>query len=339
MQEVLHCLSESTALITPRGINFRNMYYSCPEAISYQWFASCDQNTQIPILYSENCNVIQLLLPDGELITAHMIPEVIRPVQDELKDYFNKLNALKKSEKKRKLGDKNMKNFTWNSTWILPYESGWSIFEKFKQANVINSRELLKEFGTSSVVKLKGDIIGRRRRDLLNLEGFNHQYLEKTLGVDIYKHTQYYLMNMVGMFSSKTKFRYLIREVFTYCTECLRRGYHSLLHQFQFVDRCPYHMSELNNICTSCGHKMFFELSNHKHSGGFLCRCSKSLVTIEEYDSSTWSCHLPIQDKQLTNWLKMDSRMAEKLRNTYIYFPSLVTNPKPFEFLLNYHSH
>jgi len=40
---------------------------------------------------------------------------------------------------------------------------------------------------------------------------------------------------------------------FRYCPGCLRTGYHTLLHQLPWIDRCPWHGQPLLEDCVSCG--------------------------------------------------------------------------------------
>jgi hypothetical protein len=88
---------DSVASVTPQGIRFRNINYSCSIAISQQWFSSGNPLfiLKIPVIYSENTSVIHLILENGELVPAYILPSINNPSQDDLDTYFQKINQLK----------------------------------------------------------------------------------------------------------------------------------------------------------------------------------------------------------------------------------------------------
>lgn len=226
-------------------------------------------------------------------------------------------------------------NVTWNPNWVRPFESGWSILEKFKYANVLTSRDLLRELGKNSVKNLKGTLIGRQHRGLLKYEGFNQELLKEALKININEHTHKYLSQMIGMFPRKTKPSFLLRDNLSYCKECIIAGYHSLIHQFKFIHQCPYHLCELTDTCSYCSQTLYFELSNHNKAGGFICSCSNHIVDFENY-SIAWNFTLEIKNKILEQWLNLDQTAAKKIQNTYLYFPSLTSKTSALEFLLRF---
>jgi hypothetical protein len=47
---------------------------------------------------------------------------------------------------------------------------------------------------------------------------------------------------------------------FRYCRQCLGRGYHSLVHQFERVSHCPIHGQPLERRCRWCGCRAAYRL-------------------------------------------------------------------------------
>lgn len=58
---------------------------------------------------------------------------------------------------------------------------------------------------------------------------------------------------------------------FRYCPECLRYGYHTLLHQLPWIDRCPWHGAQLRPQCRRCGHPLRLDGLHNLWLG--TCRC------------------------------------------------------------------
>ena len=129
----------------------------------------------------------------------------------------------------------------WSSKWIRPYESVWSIWQRYKYVNGLNGKTLYKELNgkrynnSSFMVSLSIYInTGFKNGDnLINVFDIpdNHfkpieplkKYLEK---------------------NSKKKERILpiIKEELIYCPCCMEEsGYHSYIHQITGVIVCPWH--------------------------------------------------------------------------------------------------
>jgi hypothetical protein len=48
---------------------------------------------------------------------------------------------------------------------------------------------------------------------------------------------------------------------FRYCSKCLCRGYHSIVHQVGFTKNCPVHGDPLEVACRTCGAKALYRLN------------------------------------------------------------------------------
>ncbi|MEK4252098.1 hypothetical protein [Paenibacillus sp. FSL W7-1287] len=89
----------------------------------------------------------------------------------------------------------------WRKEWILPFESPWSILEKVKSSNNINTKQFLQFFGSSqTVVGLKYGKIGKQYREVVHMKILDHGLLEELLSTNIKNHTQKYIEEIAGMF-------------------------------------------------------------------------------------------------------------------------------------------
>lgn len=59
--------------------------------------------------------------------------------------------------------------------------------------------------------------------------------------------------------------------VFRFCAECLRHGYHTLLHQLPWIQRCPWHGDGLRSTCLKCRHPLRLDGLGPEWLGA--CKC------------------------------------------------------------------
>jgi hypothetical protein len=137
----------------------------------------------------------------------------------------------------------------WQPDSIAPYESYWSIFRKLARLNATTAGgvvELLKCGGVISSTQrpnLKLDLLRCDPIDPKLLAGFLQL---QSVQIQQASALTYLKVEEVAALSSKH---------LRYCRTCLRAGYHSTLHQFLFLRRCPAHAAEiLTETCATCGH-------------------------------------------------------------------------------------
>lgn len=220
---------------------------------------------------------------------------------------------------------------TWDPTWVNPFESHWSIIEKIKYANAITSLDLVRLYGTRN----SGGKLRNQHKGLLKFVGFDHNYLSESISTNLSIHTEYYLNKMSGMFSWVNT-DHLLRKEFTFCEDCLSMGYHSLLHQFIFINNCPFHLSYLNNSCKYCGNSFSCDKHNHKSKGGFQCPCSNYYVEPKFNSWLDWQINLSFKDILVSNWVTMDLNAYNRIKNSYFYLPALINMIAPLQFLLDF---
>ncbi|WP_308635289.1 hypothetical protein [Paenibacillus silvisoli] len=220
---------------------------------------------------------------------------------------------------------------TWDPTWVNPFESHWSIIEKIKYANAITSLDFVRMYGTRN---FKGKL-RNQHKGLFHFIGIDHNHLSEAISTDLSMHTGYYLDKMTGMFSWVNTDR-LLRNEFTFCEDCLSMGYHSLLHQFIFINKCPFHLSDLKRACTSCGNSHSCDKHNHTSKGGFQCSCSNFYVTPKFNLWLDWQIDITFKDILVSNWVTMDLSAYNRIKNSYFYLPALNNMDEPLQFLLDF---
>jgi hypothetical protein len=150
------------------------------------------------------------------------------------------------------------------------FESPWSIFERIKTVNFVNSKDLISVYGferSSSLGKLS-----KRIRDLWKLEQFDHKKLNNSLGFSLIEHVAYYVWELTKMLPLEIRKNNMFRDTLFYCPECIKYNDHSLLHQFKWINRCPFHLCELHSSCTNCGVTIPYLLPQYNHETG-ICDC------------------------------------------------------------------
>ncbi|NOU87081.1 hypothetical protein GC102_15010 [Paenibacillus sp. LMG 31460] len=94
----------SLAEVTAQGIIFREKKYTCPLAISEQWFSlnSPYYMVKVPVIYTEEHNTLCIILDTGDLIKAQLLSDTKNLLQTDLEEYYLKLNQLKLEKNKQK---------------------------------------------------------------------------------------------------------------------------------------------------------------------------------------------------------------------------------------------
>ncbi|MCR8656609.1 hypothetical protein [Paenibacillus endoradicis] len=83
----------------------------------------------------------------------------------------------------------------WNikKEWVLPFELPWSISEKVKSSNNINTKQLLQFFGSSQTVGMKYGMVGKQYKGVVHMKLLDHGLLEELLSTNIKNHTHKYI--------------------------------------------------------------------------------------------------------------------------------------------------
>ncbi|MHB0865031.1 hypothetical protein ACYCS5_28305 [Paenibacillus sp. SEL3] len=236
---------------------------------------------------------------------------------------------------------------TWNTRWISDFESPWSIFEKLKYTNLAKRKDIFKLFGNAETLNKK-TIIGHKNHDLYKLSAFDELLFDQRLGFKLLKYNETVLNSLVGFLrggedyekgSEASEYHFLEKNL-SICMHCIKDGFHSLLHQVEFINLCPFHNSSLINHCPSCKREIPYELSDSYFEHPYLCYCGFTFKKIDSNSplSSLWGKYSidDIKNCQVLNWLSLGEQEKNELERVYIYpLSKMSKTPQILTFLLN----
>ncbi|MHA6251161.1 TniQ family protein [Oceanobacillus sp. CAU 1775] len=194
---------------------------------------------------------------------------------------------------------------TWLPEWISPYESPWSIFEKFKYANRATVIDLFELFGTRYSKGLRAANLSQKACNLLTLEGMDESSLIKTFGLSI-KEVNRRNINMLTNIMEEGSSNLYFHSHLKICPECIKIGYHSIFHQFSLVHSCPFHNISLVEGCPECSRVMYYRLSDKDTKEPFRCKCGHLLFSLEKgqrYPSAWKKLNVENQSTPLKYWI------------------------------------
>lgn len=127
------------------------------------------------------------------------------------------------------------KRYVWKSEWCWPYESAWSMIEKFKYANAVtnNMFKSLIELRSSTSSWIPSEELYIFRRSNFSIEKFYNLF-----GINR-KH-----FSFLDVFYGNDLSQLLHNDIY-YCPKCMKFGYHSYFHQLKFINTCPFHNQPL----------------------------------------------------------------------------------------------
>jgi hypothetical protein len=211
----------------------------------------------------------------------------------------------------------------WRKEWINAFESPWSIFEKVCLANQVTRTEVLRTLGNQDVKNIKSFLIGDKRRELINLSGFDPNMLKHYLDYDLIGHNKSIKITILK------PLEYFNEHILTWfpqfmswCPDCMKMGYHSWLHQFALVHNCPIHQTNLINACPSCFSKIPFLLSDSGLSDPFTCKCGFKLANFTETHWSEWNFPVNIIDNSVSGWIEGKGRNDD---TRFVFVPRSVS--------------
>lgn len=129
--------------------------------------------------------------------------------------------------------DNGKNGYTWSDNWIHPYESAWNIGEKLYAANV--SKELYNRIINVSQNGIK-----------MNYSSKLLSYLKGPVKSDFFEP---FLQSSQVILNQLFDKEYYTLSQTRYCPECAKLGYHSVIHQLSFMDKCFIHNQKLVFLC------------------------------------------------------------------------------------------
>lgn len=216
---------------------------------------------------------------------------------------------------------KNNKFVTWNMDWINIFESPWGIFEKFKYANSASVKDIFCLFGIQQVQEIK-TTPGKYHRDLFTLNGINDELVKSFLGFSIKSKNKENLKKIGWLLAKDTSgIRKYFNSNLVYCEKCMAISFHSMMHQFILLKKCPFHMVELIEECPWCKRKIPYVLSDDYTKSPFQCLCGYSLID-KKNDTSvflSWKkkSEFRINDPLVKKWIILN---GDKKRQIYFFY-------------------
>lgn len=138
--------------------------------------------------------------------------------------------------------------YTWDAARCVPYESTWSVLQKFARLNACNTRDIQREFGFASK-RVHPHNWSDRDRDLNGWGALDPKTLQRSLGLSDVQLTTAVASTYIRIDEARVLASRLLRV----CPECIQTGFHSPLHQLLFIRECPIHRAMLNTSCFECG--------------------------------------------------------------------------------------
>lgn len=175
--------------------------------------------------------------------------------------------------------------FTWKKSWIQPYESLLSISERFKFCNQVSN------ITEKSMAPFWEEILG---------ESIENRKAKEDLSIPIFGRR---ILN---------NFCYPKVRV---CPICIKIGYHSYLHQFTLISKCPFHSVELISGCPSCDKQQPYKRVIPNYSL-YLCSCGYEFASeISKLMNGLVSTHtFDLSMKQVRSWLESDLRIRKSVK-------------------------
>lgn len=217
---------------------------------------------------------------------------------------------------------KPIPNVIWRKEWAAKYISPWGIFERFKLANFATSKDIFIVFGTDEA---NTNVYKKIYRNLIDFRGLSYDKLVATFGAAVFDSTQLLINQFILPINQGSFSHWYIRGQLSYCQECLKSGYHSIFHQFVFIDTCPIHEISLQYLCPECRRHTRYELSHDTRIKPFHCECGAPLSgeIVSTNCFNLWSdADTEILDQNLSTWIGLDQSKLEQL-SRLILLPSL----------------
>ncbi len=144
--------------------------------------------------------------------------------------------------------------YVFNADWHNPHESIVTLLWKYVRGNAIAGHVVVSDIARKAIDPYGGIEAYREAIDVSRLKsalGLSRSILNEAL--------------------IPARRRGATDPSFRYCPSCLSRGYHSVVHQFAMVRRCPIHDLRLETACRRCGYSAPYRLTARLLESPFVC--------------------------------------------------------------------
>ena len=146
--------------------------------------------------------------------------------------------------------------------WLDPHESIVCILWKLARMNALSGHVIVTQLAKTIIDPYEG--VSARRAEV------NIQRLRAALGLKLKQVRHALIPDSMSNISS---------PYFRYCRPCLRRGYHSVVHQLETIQHCPIHGTWLEVQCPSCFEPVPYRLDARLLDAPFRCVHCRAFYT------------------------------------------------------------
>lgn len=124
----------------------------------------------------------------------------------------------------------------WDTSWVRPFESLWSILNTYKTVNVIYENTVAM---TAIGANMKTIVT---REHFLNCGIFcNLSSTKNDISGIISRLTPRWYQQQLETFIPQKEVSLFFSDKISYCPKCMQNGYHSILHQLKGLKKCPFY--------------------------------------------------------------------------------------------------
>ncbi|TDF95191.1 hypothetical protein [Paenibacillus piri] len=103
-------------------------------------------------------------------------------------------------------------------------------------------------------------------------------------------------------------------ELPIWCEQCIKFGFHSILHQFVLIHNCPFHLIPLSNQCPNCKGTFPYLLSDKKMTSPSTCECGYRYADLCEGWGRWTQNNTEIKCRTTQKWLELITVKEPKSR-------------------------
>ncbi|KGA96265.1 hypothetical protein AJ85_16775 [Alkalihalobacillus alcalophilus ATCC 27647 = CGMCC 1.3604] len=230
---------------------------------------------------------------------------------------------------------------TWNSKWVCPFDSPWTIIEKIKYANALSTSDLLGLIGTEYVRPVKSNI-NARFSDLFTLEGIDDMNFKQIFSFSLSEHNQS-MINLLTdpIYDGKNNLlKYFYPQLY-FCPQCITQGFHSLLHQFKLINICPFHQIPLVKSSTICcgnsENNLQYRINFRNKLNSFQCNCGNTFSNfINPYRPKWYQPTLhKIKYTELKEWMLLPPVEKKIITSSLFFVDKKETNDNSYTMIKN----
>lgn len=169
------------------------------------------------------------------------------------------------------------RSYTKFPEMFSPTESLWSILNKTMFINACELKEILTPIIRCSIYTV---LCNNKNIDLYRTELIDGVRFFEVTGL---KPSNFLNNNIINFISKHDLKIYNFR----YCKFCLKQGFHSILHQIPFANKCFFHKVRLETSCLHCKNELFFRFDHIDYKKPYTCKfCKKKFAEVDLFSKN-----------------------------------------------------